>query len=118
MNKINIGENIQKLRSICGMTQAELAHRAGVSTNQISHIEIGSRSISLPLLLKISTLLNTTPNDILFGEFSVVSPEGHSDVSKEELLDSINLNDGMNPDNEQLLNYMYHFLTHKKMKNV
>ena len=111
MNKKNIGKNIQTLRKICGMTQAELADRVGVSTDHISHIEIGSGSISLPLLLEICTLLNTTPNDILFGEFSVAPPEEYSDVSKEEPLESINLNDGMNPDKEQLLNYMHNFVT-------
>ena len=63
---------MKRSRNICGMTQAELAGRVGVTTNYISHIEIGSGSVSVPLLLKLCTLLNTTPNDILFGEFSVV----------------------------------------------
>ena len=114
MNKKNIGKNIQTLRKICGMTQAELADRVGVSTDHISHIEIGSGSISLPLLLEICTLLNTTPNDILFGEFSAAPSEEHSDVSREEPFDSINPNDDMNADEAQLLNYMYHFITRQK----
>ena len=114
MNKKSIGKNIQALRIECGMTQVELAEKAGVSTDHISHIEIGSGSISLPLLLEICRLLNTTPNDILLGECSATHPTGHSDDFGEESLENISVNDGMNPDDIRLLNLMHQFISRKK----
>lgn len=75
MNRKNIGQNLSTLRRQCGMTQAQIAEKTGVSTDHISHVEIGSGTISLPLLIEICKLLNATPNDILAGEYASDSAE-------------------------------------------
>lgn len=114
MNKKIIGNNIQTLRNICGMTQAELAEKAGVSTDHISHIEIGSGSVSLPLLLEICRLLNTTPNDILLNELSPASPVEQGNVSKKSPFHSASSDKSTNPDEILLLNIMQHFIEKRK----
>lgn len=73
MNIKNVGQNIRFFRRQCRLTQAQLAMEAGVSTGHISHIEIGNRNFSLTLLLKICTILDVTPNDILAGEYQTGS---------------------------------------------
>ena len=69
MDRKNIGLNIRALRRQAGMTQAQMAEKTGVSTDHISHVEIGSGTISLPLLIELCNLLEVTPNDILAGEY-------------------------------------------------
>ena len=65
-----IGNNIKRRRKELKMTQAQLAERAQVSDVHISHIETAKVAMSLESLLAICEALETTPNDILLGEYS------------------------------------------------
>lgn len=114
MNKENIGQNLRTLRRQCGMTQAKLAEKTGVSTDHISHAEIGSGSISLPLLLEICKLLEVTPNDILAGEYSPYVPEGEENVWEESKYDKEISFEDVNPEDRMLLEHMYQFMTKRK----
>jgi len=113
MNRKNVGQNLRTLRRQCGMTQAQLAEKIGVSTDHVSHAEIGFGSISLPLLIEICKLLNVTPNDILAGEYA-------PDNVDEELLQEEGMYsqticvDDINPDDRMLLNYLYQFMLKRK----
>lgn len=69
MNKKQIGKNIQRIRQAQKITQAELAEMIHLSVVHISHIETGSSMPSLPTLLDICNALETTPNDILLGQY-------------------------------------------------
>ncbi len=69
MNLKQIGKNIQAHRKEQKMTQAELAKRCQISVIHVSHIENGSVAMSLKTLLSVCRVLNTTPNDILLGEY-------------------------------------------------
>lgn len=114
MNKENIGQNLRTLRRQCGITQAELAEKTGVSTDHISHAEIGSGSISLPLLIAICKLLEVTPNDILAGEYSPNTAGEEEDVCEESKYDrEISFRD-VNPEDRMLLEHMYQFMTKRK----
>ncbi len=77
MDLKNIGENVKQLRLKKGFTQAQLAELADISTVHMSHIETGSVTMSLDCLINISNALETTPNNILLGEFTL-SPDGCS----------------------------------------
>lgn len=69
MNKKQIGRNIQRIRQVQNITQAELAEMVHLSVIHISHIETGASMPSLPTLLDICNALEATPNDILLGQY-------------------------------------------------
>lgn len=63
-----MGERIKARRSELGLSQEELAKRAGVSRVQISNLERGeSKNIQSKTALAIANALNTTAAWILFG---------------------------------------------------
>ena len=96
------------------MTQAQLAKEIGVSTDHISHAEIGFGSISLPLLLDICKLLGVTPNDLLAGEYTPDSEEDDV-LMEEEGLDRKTLSfRNINPDDRMVLDHMYQFMARRK----
>lgn len=69
MNIQQIGKNIRSMRKKLHLTQAQLAEQAHISVIHVSHIENGTVAMSLNTLLSICRALNTTPNDILLGEY-------------------------------------------------
>ena len=106
MNTMKIGQNLSAIRLRHGLTQAELAEAADVTTDHISHIESGSRGISLELLLKICLALRTTPNDILAGEYGTKEKgDGHT----------LSL-DHMEPSDIDLIEKIAYYLKNKKTK--
>ncbi len=113
MNRKNIGQNLRTLRRQCGMTQAQLAEKIGVSTDHVSHAEIGFGSISLPLLLEICKLLDVTPNDILAGEYT---PDYVDEKVMEEraLYGKDIVFEDVNPDDRMLLSYLHQFMLRRK----
>lgn len=60
-----LGARIQKLRLEKGLSQEELAFEAGLHRTYISHVERGSRNITVIGLCKIAKGLKIQPADIL-----------------------------------------------------
>lgn len=114
MNKKNIGQNLRTLRRQCGITQADLAEKTGVSTDHISHAEIGSGTISLPLLIEICRLLEVTPNDVLAGEYTPDISEEEANFHEDGLYDRAISFEDVNPEDRMLLEHMYQFMTKRK----
>lgn len=115
MNKKNIAKNIKTARRQCGLTQAQVAERIGVTTAHISHAEIGFGTISLPLLLEMCKLMNVTPNDILAGEY--IPEKSSSEASA--LHETGKYAKGMsykniNPEDRLVLDTMYEFMKKRK----
>lgn len=52
-----IGAKVKYYRTICGMNQAELADKVGVSYQYLSRIETGKQTPSLMLLMGIAEIL-------------------------------------------------------------
>ena len=70
-----IGENIQKIRALKGVSAYEVAKRAGVGAATISEIESGKRkSLKSNTLEKIATALGVSPNDLM-GDTETISFE-------------------------------------------
>lgn len=57
--------NIHKLRKMRGLSQAELAERAGLSQPSIGAIEAGRKSPTLRTLEKIASALGISVSDLL-----------------------------------------------------
>lgn len=62
-----LGAKIQKLRQNKGLSQEELAFEAGLHRTYISHVERGSRNITVVGLYKIAKGLEIEPATILKG---------------------------------------------------
>lgn len=60
-----MGARVRQWRKKRGMTQEQLAERAGVSPSYLGHIERGTRIASINTIVELCTALDVTPNDLL-----------------------------------------------------
>lgn len=67
MDYCKIGERIRIRRKELGLSQEKLAEYADISVTHMSHIETGNTKLSLPVLVRIATALNTTTDELLRG---------------------------------------------------
>lgn len=63
-----IGDNVGRLRRMVGITQEELAEKAGITATFIARIEGGTRGLSIDVLVKIAEALGVTPDMILLRD--------------------------------------------------
>ena len=79
-----IGNRLLTLRKDRGLTQAELAEKAGLADRTYADIERGTVNMRLMTLLQICDALNVLPNDVLYDD--------HADTAVEqgELLERLN----------------------------
>ncbi len=61
------GTNIRRIREALGISQEELAHRAGLHRTYIGGIERGERNLGLNNLVKLALALETEPSELLKG---------------------------------------------------
>ncbi|WP_429065842.1 helix-turn-helix domain-containing protein [Aeromonas veronii] len=67
----HISDNIKRIRNEAGLSQQELADRAGISKSQIWRLEKGEqKNPTLETLIPISTALGVSLDEIVFGEES------------------------------------------------
>jgi len=60
-----LGQNVKKLRKAMGISQDELAHRAGVHRTYASDIERGTRNPSILILARFAKALGVSPGSLL-----------------------------------------------------
>jgi transcriptional regulator with XRE-family HTH domain len=74
---IRLGLNIGLLRKLRGLTQEELAEKAGISRSFLSAIEAPNlvQSFSLEILYNISDALTIDPKDLISGNILENKPE-------------------------------------------
>ena len=58
---------VREARKAANLTQIELAMKSGVSLPTIRRIEAG-RTVSVPVLMKLSATLGTTVDDLIGGD--------------------------------------------------
>lgn len=63
-----IGEKLRFFRKRAGLTQAELAEKAGLADRTYADIERGMSTMRVSTLIQICEVLNITPNDVLSHE--------------------------------------------------
>ena len=61
------GHNARSARHRLGLTQEELAARAGLAVVQVSRIERGAREIRLTTLVRLVRALEVSPTELLDG---------------------------------------------------
>ena len=65
MDYTAIGKEIRLKRLLCGLTQAQLAERSGISTAFVGHIERGTRVMSIETLYALCKALELSADRIL-----------------------------------------------------
>lgn len=63
---VKIGKNIKRFRRECGLTQAELAKKLGVTTQAVSKWETQMNSPDIALIPRIAQVLGVSIDE-LFG---------------------------------------------------
>lgn len=97
-----IGDRLFSVRKKMGMTQAEVAEAAGLSTRTYADIERGSVNMRIETTLKICKVLHITPNEILTVEETSIS------ARQQELWERLN---SCSPkDKETALNLLWVYL--------
>lgn len=56
-----VGRNLRRLRHERGLSQEELAHRAGVSGNHVGHLEREEKGATVDVLEKLAAVLDVAP---------------------------------------------------------
>lgn len=67
LNYARLGQNIRTRRLANGLTQAELARRAGCSVSTVSALERGKSSLSTELLFRIAEALESRASELTIG---------------------------------------------------
>lgn len=65
MDYYKIGQRICKYRKVLGLSQEELAERTNISTTHMSHIEPENTKLSLPVLIKLASVLDVSTDELL-----------------------------------------------------
>ena len=68
MDLVSIGKRIKAERQKNGLTQEALAERIEVSAHYVYELERGLKAMSVPILIRISEVLHTSTDYLLFGE--------------------------------------------------
>lgn len=69
-----IGNKLLAIRKRMGMTQAEVAEAAGLSTRTYADIERGGVNMRIETVLRICEALHITPDEILTGAQAEITP--------------------------------------------
>ena len=78
-----IGNKLLAVRKGIGLTQSEVAEKAGISDRTYADIERGSVNMRVETVLKICSVFNITPDEIL-------TSEDEQDFDESELLAKLN----------------------------
>ena len=60
-----VGEELRKARHAAGLSQEELAHRAHISRNYVSLVELNQKSPTVETLLRVCRALNISAGQLL-----------------------------------------------------
>jgi transcriptional regulator with XRE-family HTH domain len=65
---MGLGERIKKLRQVAGLSQRDVAKRAGIDPSMVSKIEVKGQNPSLEMLRRIASGLGCSVVDLLDEE--------------------------------------------------
>lgn len=63
--KTVLAENLRRLRTEAGLSQEELADRAGLHRTYVSSVEGGHRNVTLENIFALAEALGTTPSALV-----------------------------------------------------
>ena len=77
-----IGNRLLKFRKRAGLTQAEVAEAAGFSDRTYADIERGTVNMRMETLIRICSVLQITPDDVLTEEVSTTTAKMEDILSR------------------------------------
>lgn len=83
MNYVELGRRVRQQRSLCGMTQEELAEKTGISCSFVGHIERGEKKFSIGTLVSLCNAMGVSPNYLLQDSLNADAINEGVDVGKE-----------------------------------
>lgn len=99
VNRYALGERIYEARKKRKMTQSNLAEQVGISNTYLSHIENGSKNMSMDTFIDIANALGVTADELLtdnlsskdsrFGDRLSEALMGCSDYEKKVILEVV-----------------------------
>lgn len=81
---LTIGNKLLNIRKRTGMTQAEVAEKAGLSDRTYADIERGTVNMRIETILRICSALDITPDEIL------TESEAETQLSQAEVFSRLN----------------------------
>lgn len=87
-----LGSILRRLRAASGLTQRQLASKAGISTSHLAHVEAGRREPSLQVLRRLAEALHVWPGLLLAAFLQTEMPDGLRPVFQawvEQLVDAV-----------------------------
>lgn len=84
MDYLRLGQRIRRQRKLMGLTQKEVAERAGISLPFYGHIERGTRKASLETTVDIANALGVSTDMLLQDSLDVMTRPLTSDASLSE----------------------------------
>ncbi|API53991.1 transcriptional regulator [Rhizobium leguminosarum] len=93
-----LATNLRKQARLLGLSNAEVARRAGLTDRRYGNYVTGDREPDLATLLRISETLQTTPNDLLG-----IRPAGDEDAQSKQLRRLVEIAGAMRSGDLQLL---------------
>ena len=83
MDYRELGRRVRQQRTMCGMTQEELAEKSGISCSFVGHIERGEKKFSIGTLVALCNALTISPNYLLQDSLSLDVLNQSADVGAE-----------------------------------
>ena len=71
MDYKELGRRVRQQRTMCGLTQEELAEKSGISCSFVGHIERGEKKFSIGTLVALCNAMRISPNYLLQDSLDV-----------------------------------------------
>lgn len=78
---MNFNERLRAIRKEKGMTQAELAEKAGIAVNSVRLYEAGARLPKLDTIARMAVAMGLSANDLIAGQWGQVQPGADSETA-------------------------------------
>lgn len=101
-----MGIRIRKRRESCGLSQAQLAERAEISTQHVSNVENARSKIGLERLVAIANVLDSSVDELICGSIKRGRTVYNSEIA-ELLEDFTDMEIKMLPDVLRHVKYFY-----------
>ncbi len=109
----DLGMRIRKKREASGMSQAELAGKAQLSTQHISNVENARSKIGLDKLVIIANILNCSLDELVCGSLKKGRAVYHSEIA--EIIEDFSDNEiRVLPNFLRSVNYLYQLMQSDK----
>ena len=113
---MNFGENLKKVREEKAFSQESLAKKVNIQGSHISRYERGLVSPSADIVIKLSSALDVSADELLFGDIQSDITDGYLDRSMTERLKKFQqLNE---KDKKLVIEFLDAFLTKKQLENI